>query len=151
MFAIMDWNVSVSYIVNAMNKKAVNFWQFRALFAQIFAFWGCSEVHGYHGSLCRQHGSLCDPPQRSDQFKKNKNSFKIDLKRGRFSTVLHNFCTKFCLLRIPWPPRMFKEAAIMSSEVMAFSKSKNSCKNRTKPPKIGRVFVAAIDCFIYNL
>ena len=82
---------------------------------------------------------------------KNRNSFKIDLKHSRFSIVLHNFCTKFCLLRIPWPPRMFKEAAIMSSEVMAFSKSKNSCKNRTKPPKISRIFVAAIDCFIYTL
>ena len=31
-------------------------------------------------------------------------------------------------LRMPLLPRMFTKAAIMSSEVMAFSKSKNLCK-----------------------
>ena len=39
---------------------------------------------------------------------------------------------------------MFKEAAMMSSEVMALSKSKNSCKSRAELPKNGRVFVDGI-------
>ena len=39
---------------------------------------------------------------------------------------------------------LFKEAAMMSSEVMALSKSKNSCKNSSEPPKNGRIFVDGI-------
>jgi hypothetical protein len=39
---------------------------------------------------------------------------------------------------------MFKEAAMMSSEVMALSKSKNLCKSRAELPKNGRVFVDGI-------
>jgi hypothetical protein len=45
---------------------------------------------------------------------------------------------------------MFKEAAMMSSEVMALSKSKNSCKSRAELPKKGRVFVDGI-CIVRRM
>ena len=44
-----------------MNKNAADFWQFRAIFAQIFAFWdfpdlqgGCHDVFIGHGNLKKQ-------------------------------------------------------------------------------------------------
>ena len=39
---------------------------------------------------------------------------------------------------------LFKEATMMSSEVMALSKSKNSCKNSAEPLKNSSVFVDGI-------
>ena len=65
-------------------------------------------------------------------FKRYKNSFKHEQKRGRFLAVSRDFRTNFCFLRLPWPQRMFKEAAMMSTEVMVISKSKNSYKNCLK-------------------
>ena len=65
-----------------------------------------------------------------------KNSFKHEQKRGRFLAVSRDFCTNFCFLRLLWPPRMLKEAAMRSSEVKIISNSKSSYKNWLKTRSI---------------
>ena len=54
-------------------------------------------------------------------FKMYKKSFKLEQKRGQFLAFSRDFCANICFVRMPGPLKMLKEAALMSSEVMALS------------------------------
>ena len=106
--------------------------RFHAICVQIFAFWECSGL--------REAFMISSEVMT---FSKSKNSCKNRAKpRSKISCVFVYFWANFLCLENVLTSKMFTEAAMMSSEVMAFSKSKNSCKNCTKPRwKIGCFFV----------
>ena len=69
-----------------------DFWsRFCSVLVWFFALWECPGLQGYHSSLCRQHGSLCDHPQRSEQPQNAKICSKLNKNAA-------DFWSRFCFI-----------------------------------------------------